>query len=310
MQRSACRPETAPGPGADFEAAVFAGGGCRCFWQAGFWMEAAPAAGLAPRVVGAVSAGAAMACGLAAGVMTDVVADFKRRAAANPRNVYPANWLRGRAIFPHEEIYREVLLGPAGADVVEKLHRGPEIRVLVGRPPDWAGPAATLLLGLVGERAESLLGGGVHARWGRRLGFRPEIVSVRSCRTAAEVAELILHSSCTPPALPLYRRHGRPVLDGGIIDAVPVEAVPEASRVLVLLTRQWPAKSLPRVPGRTYVQPSAPIPVSTWDYTDPAAIQATFDLGRRDGERFARALEGGLSADAAQPRARVGPGAR
>ena len=128
------RSEATGGPSLDFDGVVFAGGGCRCFWQAGFWMEAAPAAGLAPRVVGAVSAGAAMACGLAAGVMTDVVADFKRRAAANPRNVYPANWLRGRAIFPHEEIYREVLLGPAGADVVEKLHRGPEIRVLLGLP--------------------------------------------------------------------------------------------------------------------------------------------------------------------------------
>jgi hypothetical protein len=29
--------------------------------------------------------------------------------------------------------------------------------------------------------------------------------------------------------------------------------------------------------------------VSAWDYTDPAGIQAAFDLGRRDGEAFARA---------------------
>ena len=42
-----------------FEAVVFAGGGCRCFWQAGFWEVAAPALGWQPRVAGAVSAGAA-----------------------------------------------------------------------------------------------------------------------------------------------------------------------------------------------------------------------------------------------------------
>jgi hypothetical protein len=44
--------------------AIFAGGGCRCFWQLGFW-EGAKAQGLhlgdQVRFIGAVSAGAAMA---------------------------------------------------------------------------------------------------------------------------------------------------------------------------------------------------------------------------------------------------------
>lgn len=279
--------ETRSGSSVGFEGAVFAGGGCRCFWQAGFWAEAAPPLGLAPRVFGAVSAGAAMACGIAAGVMDEVLEDFKALAAANPKNFYPKNVVRGRPIFPHEEIYRRVLGAPRGEDLLGRIQDGPDIRVLVGRPPDWAGPTATLLLGLVGERAERLLRGGVHAQWGRRVGFQPEIVSVRACRSLDELVELILHSSCTPPALPLYRRNGRPVLDGGIVDAVPVEAVPEASRVLVLLSRRWPESMLPKVPGRIYVQPSEPVPVSAWDYTSPGAIQATFDLGRRDGERFA-----------------------
>jgi hypothetical protein len=36
-----------------------------------------------------------------------------------------------------------------------------------------------------------------------------------------------------------------------------------------------------------YVQPSRPVPVASWDYTDPDGLQAAFDLGRRDGEAFA-----------------------
>lgn len=273
--------------GAAFDAAVFAGGGCRSFWQGGFWLEAAPALDLSPRVIGAVSAGSAIACGLVAGVVEDVLASFKRRAAANPRNFHLQKLLSGRRPFPHEEIYRAILREPVDDVTFERLRAGPEIRVLVGRPPAWAGPLASLVLAYLGEGAERLAGG-VHARYARRLGFRPEVIPVSACRDADEVVELILHSSCTPPALPYYRRDGRCVLDGGIIDAVPVETVADAERVLVLLTRPWPTHRLPRVPGRTYVGPSEPVPVSAWDYTNPEGLQATFDLGRRDGERFAR----------------------
>lgn len=289
MSIASCAPRDLE-PDGPFDAAVFAGGGCRSFWQGGFWTEAAPALGLAPRVIGAVSAGSAIACGVVTGLVEQVLENFKRCAAANPRNVYPRNLLSGRPIFPHEAIYRRILREPVDDAVMERLRAGPEIRVLVGRPPAWAGSALSLFLAVLGEGAEQLRGE-VHARYGRRLGFRPEVIPVSACRDADEVVELILHSSCTPPALPWYRRDGRRVLDGGIIDAVPVETVADAKRVLVLLTRPWAAERLPRVPGRLYVGPSEPVPISAWDYTNPKGLQATFDLGRRDGERFARAAQ-------------------
>ena len=56
---------------------------------------------------------------------------------------------------------------------------------------------------------------------------------------------------------------------------------------LVLLTRRF--SRLPVIAGRTYVQPSQPIPVAAWDYTNVGAVQSTFDLGRRDAERFCAA---------------------
>jgi hypothetical protein len=73
-----------------------------------------------------------------------------------------------------------------------------------------------------------------------------------------------------------------------VIDNVPVCALDEApGRTLVLLTRRYPA--LPAIPGRTYVQPSATIPVSAWDYTNAEGLQIAYDLGRRDAERFVAA---------------------
>jgi predicted acylesterase/phospholipase RssA len=271
-----------------YDGVVFAGGGCRCFWQAGFWSVAASALDLRPRVVGSVSAGSAIACAAAAGILEDVLVEMKRRTARNPRNLYLGNWRRQRPIFPHEEIYRQTILETLADTDLESIHAGPDIRVLVSRPPDGLGAVPSLALACVAYHLDKLAREErVHSVWGRRLGFRGVVVSVRSCRTLAELSELILHSSCTPPLLSQYHRDGRPILDGGLVDGAPVELVAEAESALVLVPRHVPAERLPKVAGRTYVVPSRPVPVEVWDYTRPDLLQETFDLGRRDGEAFA-----------------------
>jgi predicted acylesterase/phospholipase RssA len=283
-EEPAVSPPTAREP---YDAVVFAGGGCRCFWQAGFWAEAAPALDLAPAVVGAVSAGSAFACAIFAGVVDDVLLEFQRRVRSNPRNVYPANAVRGAPVFPHERIYRETILATLGPAALARLHRGPDIRVTVARPPRGLGMGQVFLMAALAYQGDNLTKP-VHAQWGRRLGFTEEAISLRSCATPEEVADLILHSSCSPPALPLYRRAGRVVFDGGLVDNAPAHVVQPARHTLVLLTWHRALESLPRIPGRTYVQPSRPVPIDKWDYTSPERVQRTYDLGRRDGEAFAR----------------------
>jgi predicted acylesterase/phospholipase RssA len=86
---------------------------------------------------------------------------------------------------------------------------------------------------------------------------------------------------------PLLAWKGRYVLDGGVVDNVPVCALDhEPGETLVMLTRRYPA--LPDLHGRTYVQPSEKIAVSAWDYTSADGLQFAYDLGRRDGEAFVR----------------------
>ncbi len=274
-----------------FDAVVFAGGGCRCFWQAGFWSVARPVIGIEPRVMAGVSAGAAFACAALAGVGERVLVDFKRRSAANARNVYPRNVLGPDPVFPHERMYRGIVVDNIDSAGFERLRAGPELRVLIARPPRWLGARSGLAVGIVAallnDRERR-----VHPRWGNQFGFEPEVVSVQSCRSADELVDLILHSSCTPPVVPLYRRGRRIVLDGGLLDNAPASLVGRASSTLVLLTRHYGAHKTPSVPGRTYVQPSQPVPIAKWDYTSPQLVQETYDLGRRDGEVFARAWQG------------------
>jgi predicted acylesterase/phospholipase RssA len=74
-------------------------------------------------------------------------------------------------------------------------------------------------------------------------------------------------------------------LDGGLVSNAPVDYFHHSQGdTLVLLTRQ--SCRVPSVGGRVYVQPSQPMPVGAWDYTNARAIQATYDLGQRDAENF------------------------
>ena len=280
---STTTPTTTP-----IQSVVFAGGGNRCFWQAGLWSVAAPALGFAPTVVAGVSAGATIACLLLSGGAEAALSAFERATAENPRNLYPLRPLSGESAFPHHAMYRRAILESIDDAALGRLHAGPDVRVTLARPPRWAGPRLAVAVGFGAYELEKALSGPVHPVFGRRVGFRSEVISVSSCATPDALADLLIASSCTPPFTPVVVRGDRPALDGGLVDNVPVDALDaEPGPTLVLLTRRYPADRIPTVAGRAYLQPSESIPVNKWDYTSPERIRATWDLGRRDGERLA-----------------------
>jgi predicted acylesterase/phospholipase RssA len=121
-----------------FHNIVFAGGGNRCFWQAGFWSVAVDELELKPSGVVSVSAGSAMACALFAGTFDHGFAGFKQAIADNQRNLYLANLLHKRPVFPHGGLYRNAILGSIDGQALTRLHQGPEIFVLIACPPQWA----------------------------------------------------------------------------------------------------------------------------------------------------------------------------
>jgi predicted acylesterase/phospholipase RssA len=277
-----------------YDSVVFAGGGNRCVWQAGFYRTVAEAVGFVPARVAAASAGAAVAAVLFAGCFDAALAHFKRATSSNPRNVHWANLLNGAPVFPHAAMYRHALLAVIDERALATLHEGPEFRVPITRAPRWLGPRTGFALAGLAEMVEHLVGPPVHPQLAPRLGFRADYRTVRECRTPEALADLVLASSCTPPFTPLLRHGGEPALDGGIADNVPVEALGDApGRTLILLTRRY--RRLPVHRSRCYAQPSVTVPVSSWDYTNPRGLQAAYDLGRRDGERFVR--ESGTSPD-------------
>lgn len=272
---------------ARFDSVAMAGGGCRCFWLGGFWEEAAPRLGLSPSQYATVSASNVISCGTVAGVTRRALEVMKRETALNPRNAYPRNLLKGQPVFPQLRIYERMLREVFDAAALERVRAGPEIRVLLARPPAPLPPLAGMAAGILAYQVDKQLRRQVHPTLPARVGFRPEVVDARTCRSPAELVTLILASSCTLPITTPFEWAGRVALDGGMVDNVPVRALREApGQALVLLTRRY--RTLPVVAGRVYVQPSQPVPVRNWDYTRPDLLQETWDLGRRDGEAFAR----------------------
>ncbi|AOY98152.1 Patatin [Cupriavidus sp. USMAHM13] len=276
-----------------FDQVVFAGGGNRCWWQAGWWDTVAPELGLRPRVIAGISAGAATACMLYAHDSRETLAYYREVLADNRSNAYWGNLLRGKRVFPHFGIYRAALLTLFGQERLARLGDAPEIRVGLAHIPGWSGPRLAVAAGLLAYNIDKHLLKTLHPRLGRKLGFHPEFVLAQDCATPEALADLLLQSSCTPPFTPVLRRAGRAVLDGGLVDNVPVDALDDAEGdVLVLVTRLYPRPPrfvlARRGQRRLYLQPSQRVPVSSWDYTRPEGMELAYALGRRDGEAFLR----------------------
>jgi predicted acylesterase/phospholipase RssA len=115
-------------------------------------------------------------------------------------------------------------------------------------------------------------------------------VRVQDLASPAELVAALMASASVPPFMPVGRIGGLAALDGGLVDNVPVEPLPgveaRGGKTLVILSRRY--RAFPDVKGRTYVQPSEPVPIGQFDITNPAGIRKAYELGLRDGEAFAR----------------------
>ncbi|ETR72954.1 MAG: patatin [Candidatus Magnetoglobus multicellularis str. Araruama] len=270
-----------------YNAVVFSGGGCRCFWALGFYEVLSEAYSFVPNVFAGVSAGATMACLISGHRVQEGIHYFKEMVGKNQQNIYIQNMFSKDSLFPHYEIYSNAIYHILDDQAFHAIKHGPDIRVLMAHPPKYLGPLSGAVVGFLTYTLEKLLFEPMHPKFPIQIGYRAKVVSVRSCPTKSSLVNLLLQSSCTPPILPFLKRDGKPVFDGGIIDNVPARIInTPRQKILVLLTKKYPKDKVPKIKDRTYVQPSRPIKIHKWDYTDPEGIQQTYDLGRRDAERF------------------------
>lgn len=282
-----------------FDQVVLAGGGNRCWWQAGFWHRLVQTYPQSPERITSVSAGAATACLLYARPGQDGALwglNYYATALANiKKNAHWGNLFSKAPVFPHYELYKAALTNILG-EGFPLLKDAPEIHIGLAQIPAWLGPKSAVMLGLMAYNLEKHLKKSLHPTFGRTLGFKREFVTAQNCENLSDLVELILQSSCTPPFTPVMYRNGRPVLDGGLVDNVPIDGLFPASpgeppkEVLVLLTRcyEQPNHLVRETQGLRlhYVQPSRAVPISSWDYTHHELMPITYQQGWNDAEKY------------------------
>ena len=287
-----------------FDQIVLAGGGNRCWWQAGFWHRLNETVPQAPQRITSISAGAATACLLYARpgrVGAEWGLSYYAKTLADvKKNVCWENIFSKKPVFPHHELYKDALTHILG-DGFAALQEAPEIQIGLAQIPSWMEPRSAVALGLLAYNVEKHLRKSLHPTFGRSLGFKRVFVAAQACPNLASLVELILQSSCTPPFTPVMYRNGTTVLDGGLVDNVPVDGLVPAEageppkEVLVLLTRRYqqPNHFMRDLPGLRlhYVQPSFPVPISSWDYTHHELMPITYQQGWDDAEKY---LLGGM----------------
>lgn len=276
-----------------FRNAIFAGGGSRCFWQLGFW-EGAKEAGLdlqsSVKFVGSTSAGCAMATAAVLDRAEDALCIFQSFTEENPKNIHWWNLhpLRRGSVFPHASMYRRALDEFIAHDDFTKIKRS-SVHFLMSGYPKWLrgaiGAAAALSIYAM---ENAFRGDPLHPQWPTKFGFTPLVGRAADCHTLQDYIDMILAASCVPPVLPEGRFQERKVLDGGLIENIPVRlAADQPGQTLVLASRRY-EHALPSTDRVTWVQPSEPIKIDKFDYANPEGLRQTFELGLRDGRSFGR----------------------
>lgn len=261
-----------------FDSLILQGGGCRCFFTLGF-LEATAQAKLFSEVrqIATVSASAAMACAHLIDSHRPALEIFASSVRRNPKNFYLSRLLRGQRPTPHYDMYRAALIEAIPEDSFARIRDSAiKLRILVSHSRGSSRTVATML-GALSILTQS-----------RPPGLDYNVIEAHALRDRLALVEAVLASSAFPPFTPLPELHGRPIIDGGAIEPIPLSALDRkaAQRPLILLTRPRPVRPLP--PGLHYLAPPVDLNLAIWQYADEPSLRRVYEIGRRVGETFLR----------------------
>lgn len=202
---------------------------------------------------------------------------------------------RPKLRFAHTTIYPAWIASFFNAESFSKFRASrTSLTVAVTRPTRLLGVGGSALAGILAYLVEKYWSKSLHPKLPRRLGLRQDFLTICADTTVDAAQTLLVASATAPPIMPARRVNGDFALDGGFVDSVPMEeqTLEQRRRTLVLLTRHYPdLPTLFTFGNRTYLQPSAKVPVSTWDCTAKTDVTRVFEMGRQDA---LRSMQSGL----------------
>lgn len=269
----------------NFETLVFAGGGNRCWWQAGLIGALCRGMGWNPRRLIGVSAGAAIATAYACDRVEYALRDAIAQFDATPRNIEWRRLLRAKRPFVLPGIYPKWIDSFLDDQTLDRIRQNHfQVEVGVTRPARLLPFAISATMALLLHASEKLWLRGVHAKLPHRLGFRAQYFNLATCSDVSEARLWLLASAAAIPVTPAYRVAGLPALDGGFYDSIPrPPRTPRSLDTLVLLTRH--KSNFPRIfehGGAVYIQPSMMVAATNFDCTSGQNVLLTYEQGLQE----------------------------
>ena len=266
-----------------FNTIILAGGGNRCWWQAGVLAEWTVAARIRAQRFAGTSAGAGVLVATLAGQIDIAIDACQRLYNANP-SIF-ANRQQPRSWFAHESIYPRWIESFMTTDALTTVKSlGVEVQIGIARLVRGMPTSLGVGLGVLAYLVDKYGFGDIHPRLPTWLGYRMELRRFDTLQTQPHATHLLVAAAAAPPFIRAREIDQRQAFDGGLVDNAPrLAPIDPCEQQLVLLTRHYPKR--PRAfihAGRWYLQPSRPVPVSTWDCTPRADISGAVALGRRD----------------------------
>jgi len=268
-----------------FRTVVFAGGGNRCWWQAGaVELLCEQANWQAKRLIG-VSAGAGIATAFATGRLQESLRAAVERFNNTPKNIIWRDLLKGKRPFVLPRIYPDWIESFLQTADLKKLQGGTlKVDVAITRPIPFLPVTLSTAVALALYSTEKFWLKTFHGRLPHWVGLRPEYHDLTDCSQLDNARSLLLASAAAVPITPTHKVHGRAALDGGFYDNVPLpQDRADDAGTLVLLTRHRP--ELPQafdLQGRTYLQPSRAVDATNMDCTSGPNVQSTYAQGLDD----------------------------
>lgn len=274
---------------------AFSGGGNRCWWQAGLVSTLTTFGWKVPNNIFACSAGAAVAASLVSNTTEKALQSCKELYGNNPRLLLRNGKKRvPRFSFAQDEIYPKWLksfLGPSEfLDLTKK-----NFHVSVSRLDANQGTNSAIFRAIFRHifKSKSVESEFIKQRPLRLKGFTAVCLELSQCQELPEALLFLEATAAAAPFISARTINGDLYFDGGYISSIPQLPSNASTRLttMVLLTSHSKNRSLVfSRAGTLYVQPSEPIPVSTWGCTADTTVDAAYQLGQRDGSTLAQLL--------------------
>jgi predicted patatin/cPLA2 family phospholipase len=267
---------------------VMAGGGNRCWWQAGLIQTFIQRGWTLPSQIIATSAGAAIATSFLTNKTEAALAACKQLYAENAQLFDWKALLRLKVKFAHQHIYPawiHSLMEDADFPVLQQAKS--RLTVAITQPARLLGLSGSLIAGSVAYMLDKKIAHSIHPKIPGYLGLRQAFFHLNDCSSAPEARSMLAAAAAAAPFMKAQKVNGHWGIDGGYTDNAPIpeQTSAEAARTLVLLTRNYP--DLPQqfsYGQRLYWQPSQKIPVSTWDCRPTTTVDLAYQLGQTDAD--------------------------